>query len=158
MLVKITRYGDEWLNPAQIIERNNLTGYTASWVADNHNNTRENLWNITGENIIDVFSMLDPVEFSGDWDEYVIHYNNQIALSKTVFTKLQIRRAMRSLGNETILDGLLTNEAFKKDWSDAIEIDLSDPLTAQALASVQVDINAVKLAIAGIVPDENEPV
>jgi len=75
---------------------------------------------------------------------------SEIALSKTVFTKLQIRRAMRSLGNEAILDGLLTNEAFKKDWSDAIEIDLSDPMTAAALASVQVDINAVKLQIAGI--------
>jgi hypothetical protein len=78
---------------------------------------------------------------------------SEIALSKTIFTKLQIRRAMRALGNEAILDGLLTNEAFKKDWADAVEIDLSDPLTAQALASVQVDINAVKLAIAGILPN-----
>jgi hypothetical protein len=74
----------------------------------------------------------------------------ETALSKTVFSKLQIRRAMRALGNEAILDGLLTNEAFKKDWADAVEIDLSDPMTAAALASVQVDINAVKLQIAGI--------
>jgi hypothetical protein len=74
----------------------------------------------------------------------------QLALAQNIFTKLQIRRAMRVIGNEAILDGLLTNEAFKKDWADAVEIDLSDPMTAAALASVQVDINAVKLQIAGI--------
>lgn len=72
------------------------------------------------------------------------------AIAKNKFTKLQIRRAMRSLGIEAILDGLLTNEAFAKDWTDAIEIDLSDPMTAQALSYVNVDINAVKIAISNL--------
>lgn len=72
------------------------------------------------------------------------------AIAKNKFTKLQIRRAMRSLGIEAILDELLTNEAFAKDWADAIEIDLSDPMTAQAMNYVNVDINAVKIAISNL--------
>jgi hypothetical protein len=77
MLVKITRYGDEWLTPLNIIRRNYLTGYTVTFVGGNPENLRENLWEITGENIIDVFSVLQPVAFSGDWDEYVEHYNDE---------------------------------------------------------------------------------
>ena len=73
------------------------------------------------------------------------------ALAATRFTKLQIRRAMRELEIESTLDGLLdSNATFKADWNDAQEIDLADPLTVQALASVSVDIDAVKLQIAGV--------
>ena len=72
------------------------------------------------------------------------------ALSKNKFTKLQIRRALRVLGQEAALDILLTNDAFRKDWSDAIEIDLNDMLTKQALTSLNVDVNAVKIAISNL--------
>ena len=72
------------------------------------------------------------------------------ALERTVFTKLQIRRAMRSLGLEATLDALLDSDAvFKTDWTDALEIDLSDRATVQALAASAIDIAAVKLKIAG---------
>ncbi len=73
------------------------------------------------------------------------------ALAATKFTKLQIRRAMRELSIESTLDALLNSDAtFRADWLDAQEIDLADPLTVQALSSVSVDIDAVKLQIAGV--------
>ena len=55
---------------------------------------------------------------------------------RTVFAKLEIRRAMRSLGIEEKLDALLSqNETFRKDWQDAREIDLNDEITKIALES-----------------------
>lgn len=70
------------------------------------------------------------------------------ALEKTTFTKLQIRRAFRALEQESSLDLLLANnETFRKDWADAIEIDLSDALTQQAITALGLDVNAIKLAI-----------
>ena len=54
---------------------------------------------------------------------------------QTVFSKLAVRRAMRSLGIEAKLDALLNASAtFRADWSDAQEIDLADPVLASALA------------------------
>ena len=50
-------------------------------------------------------------------------------VEKTVFSKLQIRRAMRKLKLEYVLDDILTsNQQFKKDWTDAQEIDLNDQM------------------------------
>ena len=55
---------------------------------------------------------------------------------QTVFTKLSIRRAMRSLGIEAKLDALLNaSDTFRADWTDAQEIDLADPVLLDALAS-----------------------
>lgn len=55
---------------------------------------------------------------------------------QTVFTKLSIRRAMRELGIEAKLDGLLNASAeFRADWTDAQEIDLADPVLLAALES-----------------------
>lgn len=55
---------------------------------------------------------------------------------QTVFTRLQIRRAMRDLGIEEKLDTLLdSSDTFKKDWNDAQDINLADPVYLQALAS-----------------------
>ena len=46
---------------------------------------------------------------------------------KTVFTKLQIRRAFRALNIEDELDSILqSNPALKKDWNEAVQIDLQD--------------------------------
>ena len=53
---------------------------------------------------------------------------------QTIFTKLAIRRAMRELGIEAKLDGLLNASAqFRSDWTDAQDIDLSDPVLIAAL-------------------------
>jgi len=54
---------------------------------------------------------------------------------QTVFSKLAVRRAMRSLGIEAKLDALLNaSDTFRADWTDAQEIDLADPVLASALA------------------------
>lgn len=70
---------------------------------------------------------------------------------QTIFTKLQIRRAMRSLEIEEKLDTLLeASDKFKKDWADAQEINLSDPVLIQALAAGDVtaeDIENIRQAI-----------
>lgn len=99
--IKITRYGEEWLNPMQVIERNNLTGYTVKWLGDNPHNLRENLWEITGENIIADFAVLNPENFDGEWSEYVANYviNQKKAeiLAQTNFNQRDIRLACRAI-------------------------------------------------------------
>ena len=63
---------------------------------------------------------------------------------RTVFAKLEIRRAMRSLGIEQKLDVLLSqNETFRKDWQDAREIDLNDEITKKALESGGITENEI---------------
>ena len=63
---------------------------------------------------------------------------------RTVFAKLEIRRAMRSLGIEEKLDDLLSqNETFRKDWQDAREIDLNDEITKKALESGGITENEI---------------
>lgn len=71
-------------------------------------------------------------------------------LERHTFTKLQIRRTLRLMGKENILDYLLQNEVFRKDWSDAIEIDLEDAMTKEALEQSGININEVKLAVIDI--------
>lgn len=70
---------------------------------------------------------------------------------QTVFTKLQIRRAMRSLNIENKLDTLLeASDIFRKDWTDAQEIDLADPVLIEALATGGItdeEIAAIRNAI-----------
>ena len=63
---------------------------------------------------------------------------------RTVFAKLEIRRAMRSIGIEDKLDALLSqNETFRKDWQDAREIDLNDEITKIALESGGITENEI---------------
>ena len=63
---------------------------------------------------------------------------------RTVFAKLEIRRAMRSIGIEEKLDALLSqNETFRKDWQDAREIDLNDEITKIALESGGITENEI---------------
>lgn len=53
---------------------------------------------------------------------------------QSVFTKLQIRRAMRQLGIEHELNTILSgNVQFQSDWNDAQEIDLNDNLIQDAI-------------------------
>ena len=70
---------------------------------------------------------------------------------QTVFTKLAIRRAMRTLGIESKLDALLNaSDTFRADWTDAVEIDLADPVLLRALSSgglTEYEITQIKIAI-----------
>ena len=68
-----------------------------------------------------------------------------------VFSKLQIRRGLRAMGDEAKLDALLDASAeFKSDWSDASEIDLNDEMTQQALSQSDINIEALKTQILGV--------
>lgn len=66
----------------------------------------------------------------------------------TVFSKLGIRRACRALGLEGKLNALLeASEVFRNDWTDAQDIDLSDPVLLQALQAgtfTEEEIDAIK--------------
>lgn len=72
---------------------------------------------------------------------------------QTVFTKLSIRRAMRSLGIEERLDALLAvSPTFAADWNDAQEIDLADPVLVEALAAGSItpeEVEAIRAAAGG---------
>ena len=67
---------------------------------------------------------------------------------KTTFTKLEIRRAMRQLGIEDILDQILSeNPQLRNDWNDAQEINLDDPLIQEAINNgliSQETLNSIK--------------
>lgn len=69
---------------------------------------------------------------------------------QTTFTKLAIRRAMRSLGIEEKLNALLSaSPTFSADWQDAQEIDFADPVLIEALAAGSItaeEIEAIKEA------------
>ena len=55
-----------------------------------------------------------------------------VIYQQSIWTKLQIRRAFRALGIEDQLDLLLqAYPDLKKDWLDAVEIDLDDPALNQ---------------------------
>ncbi len=66
----------------------------------------------------------------------------------TIFAKLAIRRACRTLGLEGKLNALLeASDVFRADWTDAQDIDLSDPVLLQALQAgtfTQEEINSIK--------------
>lgn len=72
---------------------------------------------------------------------------------QTVFSKLAIRRAMRTLGIEGKLDALLNaSGTFRADWQDAQEIDLADPVLTSALSTGGItaeEIFQIKSAITG---------
>ena len=66
----------------------------------------------------------------------------------TVFTKLQIRRALRTLGQEAILDtALAASEQARKDWNDAQEIDLNDAVFKAALAEQGIEERTLRQII-----------
>ena len=71
--------------------------------------------------------------------------------AQSVFTKLQIRRAMRALGMESTLDTILSSDAtVKADWTDAQEIDLNDTVLRSAINAagiMDVQITEIKTKI-----------
>ena len=93
--------------------------------------------------------LVDPESMQWAIDEFAgKHLTEQQKLNRmVVIPKLEIRRAMRSLGIENKLGALLTDETFGKDWRDASEIDLSEELVARALILMEIDADAVKREI-----------
>ena len=71
---------------------------------------------------------------------------------QTIFTKLQIRRAMRQLGIEDQLNAILSgNIQFQSDWNDAQDIDLNDSMIQDAIREgyiTQEMIEAIKEVLA----------
>ena len=57
-----------------------------------------------------------------------------------IYSKLKIRRALRSLGKQEILDKALRNRnsIFAKDWADSNEIDLDDDIFKRALKQFEI--------------------
>lgn len=66
---------------------------------------------------------------------------------KTTFSKLQIRRAARSLEKEDFLDAILSgNSEMQADWNDAQEIDLNDEMFTNLnnITEIKDFINEIK--------------
>lgn len=73
-------------------------------------------------------------------------------------TKLQIRRAMRALGVENVLNSILaSNDQFKNDWTDAQEIDLNDPMVQQIVTLGIISQETFDLIKNTILNDGNIP-
>lgn len=68
----------------------------------------------------------------------IVEIEDEPIKEKNVYTKLQIRRAMRKLSIEPALDALLErNKEFKADWTDAEMIDFDDEIFKKAFESIQ---------------------
>jgi len=92
---------------------------------------------------------------NGEWVEVIDEQKTQAeiaaaeALAINKFSKLNIVRAMRALEKLANLQTLLdSNQIFKEDWDAAVEIDLSDNITQQAIEAYGIDKDAIKLKIA----------
>lgn len=148
-LVTIIAHGEGWLRPENIIARDSLTGYTVEFVADHPTSQRLKLYSFDYEKtdleMLADFADLQPALYADTKGDFTF------SATASIFAKLDIRRAMRALGNESTLDALLDLvPQFKTDWADAQEIDLADPMVQQALESASIDIAAVKVAIGNL--------
>jgi hypothetical protein len=101
--------------------------------------------------------MTNPVYDNGEFREMTvaeITAANEAAetaakLARNVFTQLEIREAFKALDKEADLDALLNGNAeFKTYWTEADHIDLTHPVTAQALLNfTEEEINTLKMEI-----------
>lgn len=67
------------------------------------------------------------------------------------YTKLQIRRAMRKMEIENMLDSIISgNTEFSKDWNDAQEISLTDQSFMSALTEFQINDDIIDSIIDNI--------
>lgn len=67
------------------------------------------------------------------------------------YTKLQIRRAMRKMEIEDMLDSIISgNTEFSKDWNDAQEISLTDQSFMSALTEFQINDDIIDSIIDNI--------
>ena len=100
------------------------------------------------------------LEYAGKWpisalkwiDGKIVEPEEPAPAKQTTFTKLQIRRAMRALGCESTLDGILSGVSdFAKDWNDAQDIDLNDPGFIEAIAEWEIPQSFVDQVIEQII-------
>lgn len=72
--------------------------------------------------------------------------NSESPAAPTRFTKLAIRRCLREAGMESALDAILAgNEQFRKDWEDALNIDLDDEMMVEAVRTGLVPAEMIAL-------------
>jgi O6-methylguanine-DNA--protein-cysteine methyltransferase len=108
-----------------------------------------NFYGFDDESDIPINPILDNGEVREMTEAEIEAAATAVKLARTVFTKLEIREAFKSLNNEAALDALLDGNAdFKTYWQEAQEIDLGHAVTVQALANfTEAEINALKLAV-----------
>lgn len=64
---------------------------------------------------------------------------NYLNAGPVIFSKLDIRRALRSLNLQYILNNILeSNTQFRNDWNDSTEINLNDPIFKKALVETGI--------------------
>lgn len=79
-------------------------------------------------------------------------------VKQTIFTKLQIRRAMRALNMEDQLNALLNSSpTILADWTDAQIIDLDDPVLKAAVAQAGFSQETIDTVIAEIEAENENP-
>lgn len=101
----------------------------------------------------DGHASLDRVMLNGNAIEELEQSNILEPIPTKLWTKLQIRRSMRELDCEYVLDGILTgnpNSEFARDWADAQEIDLDDPVFKQGLQEYGISQELVDQIIENI--------
>ena len=124
--------------------------------------------NSLSENQIEVIPENKRIFYDGEWyfnpDGAVINDNANVeefkvlakrseALAKNEFNKLTVLDAFIAIGKLEQFKGLLyapENEIMKMRWDAANTIKLSDADVIAALAVLNVDVDAIKLKIAGI--------
>lgn len=76
----------------------------------------------------------------------------QITQPDKTYTKLQIRRAMRKMNMEDLLDGIISGgyTDFGKDWYDAQDISLTDPAFVEALQKFDINQEMIDQIIENI--------
>lgn len=71
---------------------------------------------------------------------YLCHACYTPAEPERLYAKLDIRRAMRSIGMEDALDAMLDSDPkYRKDWDTATVFTPSDPMYVKAFADLNFD-------------------
>lgn len=85
-------------------------------------------------------------------DGKIIENMPQTAQPDKTYTKLQIRRAMRKMDMEYLLDGIISGgyTDFGKDWYDAQDISLTDPTFVEALQKFDINQTMIDQIIENI--------
>ena len=89
-----------------------------------------------GNVVCDTCMVVAPIEEMGfeEVEETLPAAPIEEVIPRTIFTKLEIRRALRRLGLEDRLDEILNADStLKKDWEDAQEIDINDEMIQEAI-------------------------
>lgn len=92
------------------------------------------------------------LKYDGDAPVYSLNYVDGVIVEndytfeeaqqqKKTFSKLSIRRALRKMGKQDILDKMLLkrNTQFAKDWIDSTEINLDDDIFKNALKALDIN-------------------